>query len=100
MDTTYFLELWIMAFKDYKDKKIINYKIVKNENNIDYKKWVNELIEKWQTIKAIACDGRKWLHWWFQNILTQMCNFHQLAIIRRYITKNPILKANIYWIIN
>jgi hypothetical protein len=23
-----------------------------------------------------------------------MCNFHQVAIIRRYITKNPILKAN------
>jgi hypothetical protein len=24
-----------------------------------------------------------------------MCNFHQIAIIRRYITKNPILEANI-----
>ena len=24
-----------------------------------------------------------------------MCNFHQVAIIRRYITKNPILEANI-----
>jgi len=23
-----------------------------------------------------------------------MCNFHQVAIIRRYITKNPILQAN------
>jgi len=26
-----------MAFKDYESKKIINYKIVKNENNTDYK---------------------------------------------------------------
>lgn len=24
-----------------------------------------------------------------------MCNFHQVAIIRRYITKNPILEGNI-----
>jgi hypothetical protein len=24
-----------------------------------------------------------------------MCNFHQVAIIRRYITKKPILEANI-----
>ena len=24
-----------------------------------------------------------------------MCNFHQVAIIRRYITKNPILEPNI-----
>ena len=81
MDTTYFWEFWIMAFKDYKDKKIINYKIVKNENNTDYKKWVNELIEKWRIIKAIVCDWRKWLLWWFPNIPTQMCNFHQVAII-------------------
>jgi len=24
-----------------------------------------------------------------------MCNFHQVSIIRRYITKNPILESNI-----
>lgn len=95
MDTTYFWEFWIMAFKDYKDKKIINYKIVKNENNTDYKNWVKELIEQWWIIKAIVCDWRKWLLWWFPNIPTQMCNFHQVAIIRRYITKKPILEANI-----
>ena len=43
MDTTYFWEFLIMVFKDYKSKKIINYKIVKNENNTDYKNWVKEL---------------------------------------------------------
>lgn len=95
MDTTYFWEFWIMAFKDYKDKKVINYKVVKNENNTDYKNWVKELIQQWWIIKAIVCDWRKWLLWWFPDIPTQMCNFHQVAIIRRYITKNPILEANI-----
>lgn len=95
MDTTYFWEFWIMAFKDYKEKKIINFKIVKNENNTDYKNWVKELIEQWWIIKAIVCDWRKWLLWWFPKIPTQMCNFHQVSIIRRYITKNPILEANI-----
>lgn len=95
MDTTYFWEFWIMAFKDYQSKKIINYKVVKNENNTDYKNWVKELIEQWWIIKAIVCDWRKWLLWWFPNIPTQMCNFHQVAIIRRYITKNPVLEANI-----
>lgn len=95
MDTTYFWEFWIMAFKDYKDKKIINFKIVKNENNTDYKNWVKELTRQWWIIKAIVCDWRKWLLWWFPDIPTQMCNFHQVAIIRRYITKKPILEANI-----
>lgn len=94
MDTTYFWEFWIMAFKDYKSKKIINYKIVKNENNTDYKNWVKELQKQWWIIKAIVCDWRKWLLTWFPNIPTQMCNFHQVAIIRRYITKKPVLEAN------
>jgi len=94
MDTTYFWEFWIMAFKDYKSKKIINYKIVKNENNTDYKNWVRELQKVWWIIKAIVCDWRKWLLTWFPDIPTQMCNFHQVAIIRRYITKKPILEAN------
>lgn len=45
MDTTYFWELWIMAFKDYKNKKIINYKIDVNvkkciRNNIFYQFWI------------------------------------------------------------
>lgn len=94
MDTTYFWEFWIMAFKDYKTKKIINYKIVKNENNTDYKDWVKELQEQWWIIKAIVCDWRKGLLTWFPDIPTQMCNFHQVAIIRRYITKTPKLEAN------
>lgn len=94
IDTTYFWDFWIMAFKDYESKKIINYKIVSNENNTDYKDWIKELQEKWWKILAIVCDWRKWLLWGFWDIPTQMCNYHQLAIIRRYITKKPILEAN------
>jgi hypothetical protein len=94
MDTTYFWDFGIMAFKDYKTKKLINYKIVQNENNTDYKNGIKELQKAWWVIKAIVCDGRKWLLTWFPDIPTQMCNFHQVAIIRRYITKKPILQAN------
>jgi hypothetical protein len=94
MDTTYFWDFWIMVFKDYKSKKIVKYKIVKNENNTDYKEWVKELQKLWWIIKAIVCDWRKWLLTWFPDIPTQMCNFHQVAIVRRYITKKPKLEAN------
>ena len=94
IDTTYFWDFWIMVFKNYEEKRIINYKIVKNENNTDYKEWIKKLISDWWDIKGIVCDGRKWLLWWFWEIPTQMCQFHQVAIIRRYITKNPILQAN------
>ncbi|MDD4151779.1 MAG: transposase [Candidatus Gracilibacteria bacterium] len=94
MDTTYFGDFGIMVFKDYDSKKIINFKIVLNENNADYKAGVKELQEKGWIIKAIVCDGRKGLLGGFPDIPTQMCNFHQVAIIRRYITKKPILEAN------
>ena len=46
-------------------------------------------------VAAIVCDGRKGLIQSFKNIPVQMCQFHQVAIIRRYITKNPKLPASI-----
>ena len=94
IDTTYFWVFGLMVFKDYVTKKVINYKIVDYETNIAYKLWIEELQNDWRTIKAIVCDWRKWLLWWFGKIPTQMCQFHQGQIIRRYITKNPILEPN------
>jgi len=96
MDTTYFWDIWVMVFKDSQTKKIINFKLVVNENNYSYKQWVAELQEQWWIIEAIVCDGRKWLLGGFDGIWipTQMCQFHQAAILRRYITKKPILQAN------
>jgi hypothetical protein len=49
----------------------------------------------WRIIEAIICDWRRGLLTMFQNIPTQMCQFHQGQIIRRYITKKPILNPNI-----
>jgi len=94
MDTTYFWDMWVMVFKDCKSKKIINFKLVVNENNHAYKQWVRELQQQWWIITAIVCDGRRWLLTGFPDIPTQMCHFHQKAILRRYITKKPILEAN------
>lgn len=94
IDTTYFWDFWVMVFKDSYRNKNLHIKIVDNENNNDYKSWVKELEKAWWIIKAIVCDWRRWLLWWFWNIPTQMCNFHQVAIVRRYITKKPILEAN------
>lgn len=94
IDTTYFWEFWVMVFKDAKRNKKLHIKIVDNENNETYKNWIKELEKAWWIIKAIVCDWRRWLLTWFHDIPTQMCNFHQVAIVRRYITKKPILEAN------
>jgi transposase-like protein len=94
IDTTYFGEIWLMVFKDKTTKKVLHYRIVKYETNEEYKRWVRQLQEEWWIIKAIVCDWRRWLLWGFEDIPTQMCHFHQVQIIKRYITNNPILEAN------
>lgn len=94
IDTTYFWDIWVMAFKDSKTKKILKIKLVKSENYFSYKFWVDELIEEWWKVKAIVCDWKRGLLWWFWDIPTQMCNYHQVAIVTRYITKKPRLEAN------
>lgn len=94
IDTTYFWDIWVMAFKDSKTKDILKIKLVNSESYASYKFWIDELIQEWWKIKAIVCDWKRWLLWWFWDIPTQMCNYHQVAIITRYITKRPRLEAN------
>lgn len=94
MDTTYFgRSFGLMLFKDaYTKENLLKY-YVKNETNASYMKGINQLLTQGFDIKALVCDGRKGLIQSFENIPVQMCQFHQVAIIRRYITKNPKLPA-------
>ncbi len=96
MDTTYWGHSFgVMLFKDSITKENLLKYYVKNESNALYQKGINELKEKGNKIKAIVCDGRRGLLNSFNGIPIQMCQFHQAAIIRRYITKNPKLPASI-----
>jgi hypothetical protein len=84
-----------MLFKDsYTGENLLKY-YVKSETNVLYIQGVNELISQGFEVVAIVCDGRKGLIQAFKGIPVQMCQFHQVAIIRRYITKNPKLPASI-----
>lgn len=95
IDTTYFWRnFWIMIFIDSSTNKPIHHEIVLYETNEAYKQWIIHLQKTWWLIKAIVCDGRRWLLWWFWDIPTQMCHFHQSQIVRRNITKNPKLKEH------
>lgn len=99
IDTTYFWDIWVMAFKDAQLWHIIHAILVTNESLYDYTLWVKRLQEEGWIIDAIVSDGKRWLLWWFKRtdwseIPTQMCQFHQVAIIRRYITKKPKIQSN------
>ncbi len=96
MDTTYWgRNFGVMLFKDEITKDNLLKYYVKSETNTLYKKGIEELKIKGFVIIAIVCDGRKGLINSFNTIPVQMCQFHQVAIIRRYLTKNPKLPASI-----
>ncbi len=96
MDTSYWgRKFGVMLFKDaYTKENLLKY-YVKNESNALYLQGINELKKRGFEINAIVCDGRKGLFNLFEDIPVQMCQFHQVAIIRKYITKNPKLPASI-----
>ena len=84
-----------MVFRSYElEKNLLWYK-VGWETIAKYKQWVQELINYWWKIKAIVCDGKRWLLGWFGSIPTQMCHFHQKQIMTRYLTRRPKLEQNI-----
>ena len=94
MDTTYWGRgFGVMLFKDSLTKENLLKYYVKTETNALYIQGINELKSLGFQITAIVCDGRKGLIQSFDNIPVQMCQFHQSAIIRRYLTKKPKLKA-------
>jgi hypothetical protein len=95
MDTTYFgRKLGVMVFKDSLSGKILYKQYVKQETNKLYLSGIQEIAKRGIKVQAIICDGRKGLLQLFGNIPVRMCNFHQVAIIRRYLTKKPKMQAS------
>lgn len=94
MDTTYWgTSFGMMLFKDAITKENLLKYYVGYETNALYKRGIEELKSEGFEIVAIVCDGRRGLINPFSDIPVQMCQFHQAAIIRRYITKKPRLPA-------
>lgn len=94
MDTTYWGRgFGVMLFKDAISKENLLKYYVKSETNTKYIEGIEALKAQGFTILTIVCDGRKGLIQSFGAIPVQMCQFHQSAIIRRYLTKKPKLKA-------
>lgn len=94
MDTTYFGRTFgVMLFKDAYTGKNLYKQYIKNETNGLYASGLLFLKESGFDIKAIVCDGRKGLLSILPGIPKQMCQFHQMAIVTRYLTRKPKLQA-------
>lgn len=89
MDTTYFKRRFgVLVLMDSITSKVLFVKFVKNETNGEYILAINTLKACGITINSITCDGRRGLLSAFSEPV-QFCQFHQVAIITRALTKNP-----------
>ena len=90
MDTTYFdRKFGLMVFMDNTTKAVLYYAIVSHETNSAYKQGVEHLASLGVDVQSIICYGRRGLRTLFIRTPCQMCQFHQLQIVTRYLTRRP-----------
>lgn len=95
-DTTYFgRKFGVMVFKDSITSAILYTQFLKSETIEQYLKGVEVIMQRGINIQSIICDGKKGLMLAFPSIPVQMCQFHQVAIMRRYLTKRPKMQPSI-----
>ena len=94
VDTTYFSKSFgLMLFQDALTGEILFRKYVKYETNKEYLAGILSLQQGGSHVKAVVCDGHIGLLQAITFCPVQMCQFHQLQIIRRLLTNNPHLLA-------
>ena len=84
-----------MLFQDAISGKILYHKFVKNETNKDYLSGLEVIKVNETKIEAVVCDGHIGLLQAITTCFIQMCQFHQLQIIRRLLRKS-ITEVNLF----
>jgi hypothetical protein len=96
MDTTYFgLGFGVLVMKDTYTKNILWLKFVHHETLSDYAEGIRIIENQGTRIDGIVCDGLRGMFYQFSQYRVQMCQFHQVQIVLRYITRKPKLQASI-----
>jgi len=96
MDTTYWgRKFGVVTLKDNKTKVILWRKFVKYETLADYQEGVDWLLSNGFSIQGIVCDGLRGMFQMLDNYRVQMCQYHQISIVKRYLTQKPELPASV-----
>jgi hypothetical protein len=94
MDTTYFgRNSGVLVLRDALSGCNLYRRHVRYETNQLYAEAIAWLRANGVEVQAVVCDGRRGLLQLCAPMPTQMCQFHQVAIITRYLTRKPKLPA-------
>lgn len=93
-DVTFFNRGYgIVVIREPNLKKNIYWKEVATENPEIYWQARNKIEQQGFTLKAAVIDGKRGVKEVFMDLPVQMCQFHQVTIISRYLTRKPKLDA-------
>ena len=96
LDTTYWgRHFGLMVIKDALRNKILWHKYVRNETIAQYIEGISWLKSQGFKIYGAVIDGMRGLAQALYPIPVQMCQIHQILIIRRYLTQEPDLEASV-----
>ena len=95
LDATYWGRNWgILLAIDDGTGGILYIAFIKHETTLSYVDAVMAIVSAGYTIKGIIIDGKTELFAALNRYPIQMCQFHALQIVRRYLTQNPKMNAN------
>jgi hypothetical protein len=93
-DVTFFERSYgIVVIREPNLKKNIYWKEVSTETPDIYWQARTQIEQQGFTLKGVAIDGKRGVKEVFLDLPVQMCQFHQVAIINRYLTRKPKLDA-------
>jgi hypothetical protein len=84
----------VLVAKDPHRSEMIAYRFITSETLEEYLLLRKSIESKGYEIKAVVTDGKPGLFGLFEGIPLQMCHFHQQAILTRYLTRSPRMKAS------
>lgn len=95
MDATYWgRSFGMVIIKDSIRNKVLWYKFIRRHERVeDYVEGIGWLREHGFKIFGAVCDGLKGLFEALRPIPVQMCQFHMVAIVKRYLTSKPDIEA-------
>lgn len=93
IDATYWgRDFGVIIMRDSLSNKVVWRKFINQKEKLsDYKEGIDWLKENNFNIIAIICDGFKGIFKQFSEYKIQMCQYHQIKILRRYLTSKPEL---------